>query len=169
MALPPFNGFVSEWLTLQTLLRSAELSSTSVKIAFALCGAGSDRRDLFRQAVRDELPWHFTFTGSRAGYGGWTGGAARNGDGGGDVPVAWSVADLCHRRTRPRRATAVTHSGAAQALVPPFFQGSPGHNQLARDFMGIFPSAASGRNGGLPARTLESGSCGGRSRRRSCL
>ncbi len=39
-ALPPFNGFVSEWLTLQTMLRSAELPSTGVKIVFALCGAG---------------------------------------------------------------------------------------------------------------------------------
>lgn len=38
-ALPPFNGFVSEWLTLQTILRSAELGSTSVKIVFAICGA----------------------------------------------------------------------------------------------------------------------------------
>ena len=39
-ALPPFNGFVSEWLTLQTMLRSVELSSTAVKMVFALCGAG---------------------------------------------------------------------------------------------------------------------------------
>ena len=39
-ALPPFNGFVSEWLTLQTMLRSAELSSTATKVVFALCGAG---------------------------------------------------------------------------------------------------------------------------------
>jgi len=39
-ALPPFNGFVSEWLTLQTMLRSAELSSTAVKLVFAMCGAG---------------------------------------------------------------------------------------------------------------------------------
>ena len=38
-ALPPFNGFVSEWLTLQTMLRSAVLSSRAVKIIFALCGA----------------------------------------------------------------------------------------------------------------------------------
>jgi hydrogenase-4 component B len=37
-ALPPLNGFVSEWLTLQTVLRSAILSSTSVKIVFAVCG-----------------------------------------------------------------------------------------------------------------------------------
>jgi hydrogenase-4 component B len=38
-AMPPMNGFVTEWLTLQTLLRSVELSSTAVKIVFALCGA----------------------------------------------------------------------------------------------------------------------------------
>ena len=38
-ALPPLNGFVSEWLTLQTVLRSAALSSTPVKITFAVCGA----------------------------------------------------------------------------------------------------------------------------------
>ncbi len=29
-ALPPLNGFVSEWLTLQTILRSAELPSTLI-------------------------------------------------------------------------------------------------------------------------------------------
>jgi hydrogenase-4 component B len=38
-ALPPFNGFVSEWLTLQSLLRSSELSFVSGKVVFALCGA----------------------------------------------------------------------------------------------------------------------------------
>jgi hydrogenase-4 component B len=38
-AVPPFNGFVSEWMTLQALLRSAVLASTSVRIVFALCGA----------------------------------------------------------------------------------------------------------------------------------
>jgi hydrogenase-4 component B len=38
-ALPPLNGFVSEWLTLQTVLRSALLSSTAIKIVFAVSGA----------------------------------------------------------------------------------------------------------------------------------
>ena len=37
--LPPLNGFVSEWLTLQSLLQSAVLSSVGVKVVFALCGA----------------------------------------------------------------------------------------------------------------------------------
>ncbi len=38
-ALPPLNGFVSEWLTLQTLLRSSELPSPTLRLVFALCGA----------------------------------------------------------------------------------------------------------------------------------
>ncbi len=38
-ALPPSNGFVSEWLTLQALLQSAVLGSASVKVVFAICGA----------------------------------------------------------------------------------------------------------------------------------
>jgi hydrogenase-4 component B len=40
VALPPFNGFVSEWLTLQTLLQASILASKGAKMAFALCGAG---------------------------------------------------------------------------------------------------------------------------------
>jgi hydrogenase-4 component B len=39
-AIPPFNGFVSEWLTFQGLLRSAELAGRAVKIAFVLTGVG---------------------------------------------------------------------------------------------------------------------------------
>ena len=38
-ALPPFNGFVSEWLTLQTILRSEVISSTPIKVVFAISGA----------------------------------------------------------------------------------------------------------------------------------
>jgi hydrogenase-4 component B len=38
-ALPPLNGFISEWLTLQTILRAALLSSTGIKFVFALAGA----------------------------------------------------------------------------------------------------------------------------------
>ena len=38
-ALPPFNGFVSEWLTLQSILRSAVLASKPLRLVFALSGA----------------------------------------------------------------------------------------------------------------------------------
>ncbi len=38
-ALPPFNGFVSEWLILQSLLRSVELNSIAIGTVFAFCAA----------------------------------------------------------------------------------------------------------------------------------
>jgi len=38
-ALPPFNGFVSEWLLLESLLRVVELASQPVRTTFALSGA----------------------------------------------------------------------------------------------------------------------------------
>ncbi len=37
-AMPPFNGFISEWLTLETLLRSVELASSGIKLAFVFAG-----------------------------------------------------------------------------------------------------------------------------------
>ena len=37
-AMFPFSGFASEWLTLQAILRSAELSSSAVKLIFAFAG-----------------------------------------------------------------------------------------------------------------------------------
>lgn len=37
-ALPPFNGFVSEWLTLETILRSVEITSSGIKLAFVFAG-----------------------------------------------------------------------------------------------------------------------------------
>ena len=38
-ALPPLNGFVSEWLVLQSLLRVVEVGPVPVRIVFALAGA----------------------------------------------------------------------------------------------------------------------------------
>lgn len=38
-ALPPLNGFVSEWMLLQSLLRVVEVGSVPVRIVFALAGA----------------------------------------------------------------------------------------------------------------------------------
>ena len=37
-AMPPFNGFVSKWLTLESLLRSVELASLGTKVAFIIAG-----------------------------------------------------------------------------------------------------------------------------------
>ncbi len=38
-AIPPLNGFASEWLVFQALLRSVELSPLGLHVVFALCGA----------------------------------------------------------------------------------------------------------------------------------
>lgn len=38
-AVPPFNGFASEWLTLESLLRSAELAPPWLRVTFSLSGA----------------------------------------------------------------------------------------------------------------------------------
>jgi hydrogenase-4 component B len=38
-AVPPLNGFASEWLALETLLRSAEIGPAPFKIGFVLAGA----------------------------------------------------------------------------------------------------------------------------------
>lgn len=38
-ALPPLNGFVSEWMLLQSLLRIVEVASVPARIVFALAGA----------------------------------------------------------------------------------------------------------------------------------
>ncbi len=38
-ALPPFNGFVSEWMILQSLLRVVQLGPVPVRIVFGLAGA----------------------------------------------------------------------------------------------------------------------------------
>ncbi len=37
-AIPPFNGFVSEWLLLQSLLRSVAMANPALETAFALAG-----------------------------------------------------------------------------------------------------------------------------------
>jgi len=39
-AIPPLNGFASEWLTLQTILRSEDFAPRISRVIFGLCGAG---------------------------------------------------------------------------------------------------------------------------------
>ena len=38
-AIPPFNGYTSEWLTFQSLLRAVEIAQAPIRVVFALCGA----------------------------------------------------------------------------------------------------------------------------------
>jgi hydrogenase-4 component B len=141
-ALPPFNGFASEWLTLQTLLLSAQLQSTGIKIAFALCGAtlaltaalavtcfvkafamgflGMSRSDQAQQAREAEVSMR--------------------------APMAL-LAVLCLLLgvtptyvipVLDHAVAPMTSAHAADALVPPFFARSPQYGQLPPQFVAEF-------------------------------
>lgn len=141
-ALPPFNGFVSEWLTLQTMLRSAELSSTGVKIIFALCGAGLaltaglavtcfvkafamgflgfSRSEQSEKAVKEQGTTIFSM---------------------GLLAVLCLALGVLPTYVNPvlnKTLQPLTGASAADALVPPFFVGSPEHDQLPHDFTADF-------------------------------
>ena len=142
-AIPPFNGFVSEWLTLQGILRSAELASRGVKIAFVLAGAGLaltaalaitcfvkafamgflglPRTQAVRQARERRAITIFSL----------------------GIPALLSLAlgilptyvvPLLDRAVRP----ALVQASATGQLVPPFFSGSPAHSELPPAFVADF-------------------------------
>ena len=142
VALPPFNGFVSEWLTFQALLRSAELSSTGTKVVFAICGAG-----LALSASLAVNCFVKAFAMSFLGAG--------------------RSSEMAHAREAPRSIIAamaglaalclllgvlptyvipvldkvvapVTGAEAVDALVPPFFASNPEHNSLPPAFAAEF-------------------------------
>lgn len=141
-AMPPFNGFVSEWLTLQTLLRSAELSTVDVKIVFALCGAGLALTAALAVTCFAKL-FAMGFLGmSRspaAEQASETSSSAL-------APMA-ILAVLCLLlgvlptyaiAALDRAVQPLTQSSAADALVPPFFAGSRGHESLPPAFVAEF-------------------------------
>jgi hydrogenase-4 component B len=141
-ALPPFNGFVSEWLTLQTMLRSSELSSVGVKIVFALCGAGLALTAALAVTCFVKV-FAMSFLGMR-----------RLDDGqkllepksGALVSMA-ILAVLClafgvlPTYVIPALEPALNPlagASAADALVPPFFAGNPAHDTLPSAFVEDF-------------------------------
>jgi Proton-conducting membrane transporter len=104
-ALPPFNGFVSEWLTLQVMLRSAELSSTGAdrvrpvrRGARANGGAGGD---LLREGVRDELSGNAPARRGAAGDRSRPAHARVHGHSCGAVPRVRRTADVRDPNARP--------------------------------------------------------------------
>jgi hydrogenase-4 component B len=141
-ALPPFNGFVSEWLTLQTMLRSAELSSTAVKIVFALCGAAL--------ALTAALAVTCFVKAFAMGFLGMT--RSQQADDSTEAPRSMTapmifLATLCllmgvlptfiipilNGLLQP-----ITGASGLGGLVPPFFASSPAHAQLPVKFMAEF-------------------------------
>ncbi len=159
-ALPPFNGFISEWLTLQTLLRSAELSSVTLRLAFALCGAAL--------ALTAALAVTCFVKAFAMGFLG----ISRSGR------EAKKISEMSSSAIAPMALLAVLclllgvlptyvipalnhelqpliHPGTVETLVPPFFASSPAHTELPSTFVSDFHSlgAQVGQNV-LPGRGL---------------
>ena len=140
--LPPFNGFVSEWLTLQTMLRSAELSSTVAKMIFALCGAGLALTAALAVTCFVKV-FAMSFLGMRRLDEEQRVTEARS-------TAIWPMAilaALCFAfgvlptYVIPALGSAlapIIHTEAADALVPPFFASNPGHNSLPPAFAAEF-------------------------------
>jgi len=157
-AVPPFNGFVSEWMTLQALLRSAVLSSTSVRIVFALCGAALALTAALAVTCFVKT-YAMSFLGVRRGA--WA--PRLHSHAGVRFPLLFLAAvclllgtlptyilPLLNRTVEPMAGASVTTS-----LVQPFFTANSENGQLPPAFLRDFHNlgAQSGR-GLLPGRGL---------------
>lgn len=137
-ALPPLNGFVSEWLTLQTFLRSAELSSVGVRMVFALCGAGL----ALTAALAVTCFAKFFAMGFLGESRSPAAEQATEASSSALAPLAILAALCVLLGVLPtyvigaldRVVQPLSHRSAAAALVPPFFAGSPGHTALPTAF-----------------------------------
>ena len=156
-AVPPFNGFASEWLTLQTLLRGVEIPSTPLRLVFALCGAV-----LALTAALAVTCFVKTFAMGFLGLPRSEGAAkASEARASAIVPmIALAVLCLALGITPTYLIPALNHTlqplivpGAADTLVPPFFTANPENGQLPPAFLQDFHNlgAQSGR-GLLPGR-----------------
>ncbi len=159
-ALPPLNGFVSEWLTFQTLLRATLLSSTVVKIGFALSGAllaltAGLAVTCFAKAFAMSflgIARSPEAAGVREGRAGACGPMAAFG-------LLCALLGVLPTYVVPaldRTVAPIVHASAAQALVPPFFTPQLAAAEgIAPEFMAEFHDlgAEVGR-GSLPGRGL---------------
>jgi hydrogenase-4 component B len=158
-AIPPFNGFVSEWLTLQTLLRSAELPSTPLRLLFALSGAALALTAALAVTCFVKA-FAMGFLGISRSNSAAKAVEARSSA---LVPMA-ALAVLCvllgvtptyvipalNHELRP-----LIQEGSSDALVPPFYTATPTNQRLPRAFLQDFHNlgAQSGRRL-LPGRGL---------------
>ncbi|MGO8868875.1 MAG: proton-conducting transporter membrane subunit [Alphaproteobacteria bacterium] len=124
-ALPPLNGFVSEWLTLQTVLRSALISSTAIKIVFAVSGALLALTAGLAVTCFVKV-FAMGFLGMPRSEGAARAVEARSGT---RVPlallaaacIALGVLSTYVIPVLDRAASPLAHASATAALVPPFF------------------------------------------------
>ncbi len=157
-AVPPFNGFVSEWLTLQALLRSAVLTSGSIRIVFALCGAALALTTALAVTCFVKA-YAMSFLGMRRGT--WTPQGQTHARG----PFSLSflavvclllgvlptyVIPVLNRAVEPMAQASVTAS-----LIPPFFTAKPTNQQLPLAFLQDFHNlGAQSGSSLLPGRGL---------------
>ncbi len=158
-ALPPANGFVSEWLTLQSLLQSSILSSRAVKVVFAISGAGLALTAGLVVTCFAKV-YSMTFLGVSRSEEAERGGRIHN-----SVRLAMGIgALLCILLgilptyvipVLGRAVTPLTGAGPAAELIPPFFSTTQQHPLLPPPFVEDFHNlgAQVGR-GFLPGRGL---------------
>ena len=141
-AVPPFNGFVSEWLTLQSLLRSAVLTGPVVKIVFALCGAMLALTAALAVTCFVKT-YAMSFLGIKRGP--WN---LRSAGRYGKVhfssvylAVACLLLGILPTFVVPalnRAVEPITGASAAASLVPPFFTATESNQQLPSAFLHDF-------------------------------
>ena len=158
-ALPPLNGFVSEWLTLQTILRSQAFISHFSRVIFALCGAG-----LALTAALAVTCFVKAFAMSFLGPA-HSEKAARAMEpvksariSMGLLAVVCILLGIGPTWVIPavnRAMAPLTHRLATDALVPPFFSHPHGDNQFKPGFMNGFDNIGAGvGRKSIPARGL---------------
>jgi hydrogenase-4 component B len=158
-ALPPFNGFVSEWLTLQVMLRSAEVSSIGAKIVFALCGAGLALTAALAVTCFVKV-FAMSFLGMRRLNGELrvTEAAPRTLASMAILAVLCLAFGVLPTYVIPMlnpASTQLAGASASETLVPPFFASAQGHSALPARFEGEFHElGAQVGEGFLPGRGL---------------
>lgn len=157
-AVPPFNGFVSEWMALQALLRSAVLASTSVRIVFALCGAALALTAALAVTCFVKT-YAMNFLGIRRGTWELRGGIeAMSKFPLGYLAVVCLLLGILPTYVLPilnQSVESLAGASVATALVQPFFTATPENAQLPAAFLQDFHNlgAQTGR-GLIPGRGL---------------
>lgn len=158
-AVPPFNGFVSEWLMLQTLLRGVEIQSIPLRLVFALCGAALALTAALAVTCFVKA-FAMAFLGIARSEGAKKAVEASRAA---IVPMAF-LALLCFALgilptyvipALNQELQPLISAGSADALVPPFFTANATNGQLPAPFLQDFHNlgAQSGRQL-LPGRGL---------------
>lgn len=157
-AVPPFNGFVSEWMTLQALLRSAALSSASIKIVFALCGAALALTAALAVTCFVKA-YAMSFLGIRRGA--WE--PQLRAHTGTRFPLAFLAIVCLLLGVLPtyiipvlnRAVEPLTAASATASLIPPFFTANATNQQLPTAFLEDFHNlGAQSGSKVLPGRGL---------------